>query len=263
MDLQIYQVDAFTTQLFAGNPAAVVPLAEWIDDALMQQIAAENNLSETAFFVPVGTTGNHWHIRWFTPDVEVPLCGHATLASAAVIQREFSPSSWPITLDSASGPLSIGVEGDDFVLDFPVNEAISVDMPVGLQEALGAEPEECLIASHFYLMTYPDEMAVRSLSPDFSKILSTTDNSIIVTAPGDSVDFVSRFFGPGVGINEDPVTGSAHCVLTPYWSKRLGKIQLKARQISKRGGEIRCELREDRVRLRGHTVFYMKGEITI
>ncbi len=263
MDLQIFQVDAFTTQLFAGNPAAVVPLAEWIDAALMQQIAAENNLSETAFFVPVGTVGNHWHIRWFTPDVEVPLCGHATLASAAVIRSEFSPSSWPITLDSASGPLTINVDGDEFVLDFPANEALSVDMPDGLQEALGAEAEECLSAGGFYLIALPDEMAVRSLSPDFSKILSITEDSIIVTAGGESVDFVSRFFGPGVGIDEDPVTGAAHCVLTPYWSKRLGKSQLTARQISQRGGELGCELRDDRVLLRGRAVFYLKGELTI
>ena len=263
MDLQIYQVDAFTRQLFAGNPAAVIPLDEWIDDSLMQQIAIENNLSETAFFVPMDTAGNHWHIRWFTPAVEVPLCGHATLASAAVIHREFSPSSWPIKLESASGQLSIDVDGDAFILDFPANEAVPGVIPEGLPEALGSEFEKCLTTEDYYLMTLPDETAVRTLSPDFSKIISITKDSIIVTAPGESVDFVSRFFGPGVGIDEDPVTGAAHCVLTPYWSKRLGKNKLRARQISDRGGELECELRDDRVLLRGHAVFYLKGELTV
>ena len=263
MALQIYQVDAFTTQMFAGNPAAVVPLTEWIDDALMQQIAAENNLAETAFFVPVDATGNHWHIRWFTPAVEVPLCGHATLATAAVIRREFSPSSWPIKLDSASGQLSVDVDGDAFILDFPANEAVPDGIPEGMAEALGTEVEECLVTPGFYLMILPDETAVQTLRPDFSKIVSLSKNNIIVTAPGQSVDFVSRFFAPGIGIDEDPVTGAAHCVLTPYWSKRLGKNILKARQISHRGGELGCELRDDRVLLRGHAVFYLKGELTV
>ena len=263
MALQIYQVDAFTTQIFAGNPAAVVPLTEWIDDALMQQIAAENNLAETAFFVPVDTTGNHWHIRWFTPAVEVPLCGHATLATAAVIRREFSPSSWPITLESASGQLNVDVDGDAFILNFPANEAVPGGIPEGMPEALGTEVEECLVTEGFYLMILPDRTAVQTISPDFSKIVSLSKNSIIVTAPGQSVDFVSRFFAPGIGIDEDPVTGAAHCVLTPYWSKRLGKNKLKAMQISHRGGELGCELRDDRVLLRGHAVFYLKGELTV
>ncbi len=263
MELQIYQVDAFTTNLFAGNPAAVVPLAEWIDDSLMQQIASENNLSETAFLVPKSNGGNHWHIRWFTPAVEVPLCGHATLASAAVIHREFSPSSWPIRLESASGQLAVNLDGDAFILDFPANEAVPGDMPGALPQALGDEFEECLSAKGFYLLTLTDEAAVRTLSPDFSKILSVTKDGIIVTARGDSVDFVSRFFHPGVGIDEDPVTGSAHCILTPYWSGRLGKEKLTARQISRRGGELGCELVGDRVMLRGHAAFYLKGELTV
>ena len=263
MELPIFQVDAFTTQLFAGNPAAVVPLEEWIDDSLMQQIATENKLSETAFFVPKNKAGDHWHIRWFTPAVEVPLCGHATLASAAVIHREFSPASWPIRLESASGQLTVDVDGDALVLDFPANEAVPGDMPEGLPEALGVQFEECLTTSGFYLLTLADEETVRALSPDFGKILSLTKDSIIVTAPGESVDLVSRFFGPGVGIDEDPVTGAAHCVLTPYWSKRLGKKKLTARQISRRGGELGCELRGDRVLLRGHAAFYLKGELTV
>ena len=263
MELQIYQVDAFTLDLFAGNPAAVVPLAEWIDDSLMQQIAIENNLSETAFLVPKNNGGDHWHIRWFTPAVEVPLCGHATLASAAVIHREFSPSSWPITLESASGELAVDLDGDAFILNFPANAAVPGDMPEALAQALGGEFEECLTAVGFYLLTLTDEAAVRTLSPDFSNILSLTKDGIIVTAPGDSVDFVSRFFGPGLGIDEDPVTGAAHCVLTPYWSNRLGKKKLRARQVSQRGGELGCELRGDRVLLRGHAAFYLKGELTI
>lgn len=263
MDLQIYQVDAFTTQLFAGNPAAVVPLDNWIDDSLMQHIAAENNLAETAFLVPVNDASNHWQIRWFTPAVEVPLCGHATLASAAVIQREFSPASWPIRLDSASGQLTVDVDGDAFVLDFPANEAVSGDPPEGLAEALGVKIAECLMTEGFYMLTVADETAVRALRPDFSKIVSLTKDSIIVTAPGDSVDFVSRFFGPGIGIDEDPVTGAAHCVLTPYWSKRLDKKQLKARQISHRGGNLGCELQGGRVLLRGHTTFYLEGKLTV
>jgi PhzF family phenazine biosynthesis protein len=263
MELRIYQVDAFTTELFAGNPAAVVPLAEWIDDSLMQQIAGENNLSETAFFVPQNNTGDHWQIRWFTPAVEVPLCGHATLASAAVIHQEFSPSSWPIRLDSASGQLSVDFDGDAFILDFPANKAVPGDIPQALADAVGGEFEECLITEGFYLLTLADEAAVRALSPDFSKILSLTKDSVIVTAPGDSVDFVSRFFGPGVGIDEDPVTGAAHCVLTPYWSDRLGREKLSARQISRRGGELECEQRADRVLLRGHAAFYLKGELTV
>jgi PhzF family phenazine biosynthesis protein len=261
--LRIYQVDAFTTQLFAGNPAAVVPLDDWIDDSLMQQIAAENNLAETAFFVPQNDSGDHWHIRWFTPAVEVPLCGHATLASAAVIHRDFSPASWPIRLESASGQLTVDVDGDAFVLDFPANEAAPCEVPDGLLEVLGIEVEECFSTEGFYLLVAADEAGVQAMSPDFGKIVSLTKDSIIVTAPGESADFVSRFFAPGLGIDEDPVTGAAHCVLTPYWAKRLNKKSFKARQISQRGGELDCELRDDRVLLRGHARFYLEGKLTV
>lgn len=263
MDLRIYQVDAFTRRLFAGNPAAVVPLDKWLDDSLMQRIAAENNLSETAFVVPLDDTDKRWHIRWFTPAVEVPLCGHATLASAAVIHQEFSPASWPIELESASGLLSIDVDGDAFVLDFPANEAVPATIPDGLAQALGIEVGECLFAKGFYLLTVADEAIVQTVTPDYRHIASVTGDSIIVTAPGDSIDFVSRFFAPGLGINEDPVTGAAHCVLTPYWSKRLNKNKLLARQISGRGGDVGCELRDDRVLLRGHAAFYLEGKITV
>jgi PhzF family phenazine biosynthesis protein len=263
MDLRIFQVDAFTKQLFAGNPAAVVPLEEWLDDTLLQHIAAENNLSETAFLVPLDDADNHWHIRWFTPAVEVPLCGHATLASAAVVLREYSPRSWPINLESASGPLRVDFDGDAFILDFPANEAQPAAFPEELVEALGARGEECFHVDGFYLLTVADEAGVRAIVPDFTRIASLTDDSIIVTAPGGTVDFVSRFFAPGLGIDEDPVTGAAHCVLTPYWSKRLNKKQLQARQVSKRGGDVGCELRGERVLLRGHAVFFLDGTMTV
>jgi len=263
MDLRIYQVDAFTRRIFAGNPAAVVPLRAWLEDSLMQHIAAENNCSETAFIVPLDDTDECWHIRWFTPHVEVPLCGHATLASAAIIRREFSPASWPIELQSASGPLSVDIDGDAFVLDFPANVPVPAAIPEGLEQALGTGVGECFSAKGFYLLTLADEKDVQMLNPEFRQIATLTDDSIIVTAPGDRVDFVSRFFAPGLGINEDPVTGAAHCVLTPYWSKRLSKKKLQARQISRRGGDIGCELRDDRVLLRGHTAFYLEGRLSV
>jgi len=263
MNLRIYQVDAFTSELFAGNPAAVVPLTEWLDDRLMQQIAAENNLAETAYFVPVSEQNDHWHIRWFTPAVEVPLCGHATLASAAVIRREFQPASWPISLESASGLLTVDIDDDAFILDFPTNEAAPAELPQDLSDALGTGALECFHVEGFFLLIVSDEATVRAISPDFSRIASLTDDSVIVTAPGDSVDFISRFFAPGIGINEDPVTGAAHCLLTPYWSKRLNKKQLRARQISSRGGDVGCEIRDDRVRLRGQATFYLEGNITV
>jgi PhzF family phenazine biosynthesis protein len=263
MGFRLYQVDAFTTQLFAGNPAAVVPLDDWLDDSLMQRIAAENNLSETAFIVPLDDTERRWFIRWFTPVAEVPLCGHATLASAAVINREFSPASWPVELESASGPLTVDVDGDAFILDFPANESVPARIPEGLEQALGIGIDACQYTTGFYLLTVEDEECVRTLNPDFTLLASLIDDSIIVTAPGDSVDFVSRFFAPGLGINEDPVTGAAHCVLTPYWSKRLNKKQFQARQISRRGGDIGCELQDDRVLLRGHVVFYLEGRMTV
>lgn len=263
MDLRIYQVDAFTERPFAGNPAAVVPLNEWLDDTLMQQIAAENNLSETAFILPLNDACDHWHIRWFTPAVEVPLCGHATLASAAVIRREMSPASWPISFESASGLLTVDVDGEAFIVDFPINEAQSADIPEELANALGAEVEEGFHTAGFYLLSLADETAVQTLRPDFNQLAALSDDGVIVTAPGDSADFVSRFFAPGIGINEDPVTGAAHCVLAPYWSKRLGKNDLQARQVSERGGDVGCVLRDDRVLLRGHAVFYLDGKLTV
>ena len=261
MDLRIYQVAAFTEQMFGGNPAAVVPLETWLDDSLMQKIAAENNLSETAFFVPVAD--DEWHIRWFTPTVEVPLCGHATLASAAVIHTKLGQNRWPITLQSASGPLQVDHDDGTFVLDLPSNPPLRTDMPEGFSAALGAEIGEGFIARDIYMVTLPDERSVAELKPDFAALADLIDHGVIATAAGDQVDFVSRFFAPAIGIDEDPVTGAAHCVLTPYWSGKLQKRRLQARQISSRVGHIVCEARGDRVLLSGQARFFLDGTIAV
>ena len=261
MDLRIFQVAAFTDQSFGGNPAAVIPLDEWIDDSLMQKIAAENNLSETAFFVPL--SDGEWHIRWFTPAVEVPLCGHATLASAAVIDAKLEHEDWPITLQSASGPLSVDKDGDAYVLDLPANKPQAVDLPAGFETALGAAVSEAHIGGDIYLVVLPDEASVAALQPDFAALGTMIEHGVIATAKGDEVDFVSRFFAPGLGIDEDPVTGAAHCVLTPFWSERLGKKKMEARQISSRVGLLECEDLGERVKLRGYAVFFLAGVIEI
>lgn len=261
MQLQIYQVAAFTDAQFGGNPAAVVPLDAWLDDALMQKIAAENNLSETAFFVPVAE--GEWHIRWFTPAVEVPLCGHATLASSAVIRERMKHEQWPIRLQSASGNLAVDWDGESYILDFPVNKPQPIELPEGFEAALGHEALESYIGGDIYMLLLPDEAAVAALRPDFAELAKRTKHGVIATAAGDSVDFVSRFFAPSLGIDEDPVTGAAHCMLTPYWSARLGKKELNARQISSRVGVVGCVDRGDRVGLRGRAVFFMDGRISV
>lgn len=261
MQLPIYQVAAFTDSQFGGNPAAVVPLAEWLGDALMQKIAAENNLSETAFFVPLADS--EWHIRWFTPIVEVPLCGHATLASAAVINERLHHDSWPIVLQSASGALVVDRDGDSYVLDFPASRPVPTELPQGFEAALGHAAQESYMAGDIYMIVLPEETAVAALRPDFKALAGLTKHGVIATAAGESVDFVSRFFAPSLGIDEDPVTGAAHCVLTPYWSERLSSKKLVARQISSRSGIIGCEDRGDRVLLRGQAVFFLDGRITV
>lgn len=261
MQLQIYQVAAFTDAQFGGNPAAVVPLGEWIDDSLMQKIAAENNLSETAFFVPV--SDGEWHIRWFTPAVEVPLCGHATLASAAVIRERLKHAHWPIRLQSASGLLTVGLDGEYYVLDFPASIPVATRLADGIEEALGHEALESYVGDDILMVVLPDEAAVASLRPDFAALARLTVHGVIATAAGEKVDFVSRFFAPALGIDEDPVTGAAHCLLTPYWSGRLGKKAMDARQISSRAGVIGCVARGDRVSLRGGAVFFMDGKISV
>lgn len=261
MEFDIYQVSAFTSKSLGGNPAAVVPLESWIDDAAMQGIAAENNLSETAFFVPCGDS--EWEIRWFTPRIEVSLCGHATLASAAVIHSRLGHRNWPITLHSASGPLEVDVEGDTYILDFPASVPEAIETPAGLDAALGTTVIEYLRGGEMTMAVLQDENAVAAVRPDFAALARIAAFGLIVTAPGDSVDFVSRFFAPAIGIDEDPVTGSAHCVSTPYWSKKLGKSALTAKQISSRVGDLYCEDHGDRIRIHGSAVFYLSGRISI
>ena len=262
MKLPLYQVDAFTDRAFGGNPAAVVPLESWLDAELMQNIACENNLAETAFFVP-GAAADHWELRWFTPATEVPLCGHATLASAAVIRDQLGHDSWPITFESASGPLVVERDGDALILDFPANTPAPAATPDGLAEALGSAVPETLSATGFLVAVFADAATVACLEPDFARLVELGGQGVIATAPGDDVDFVSRFFAPAIGIDEDPVTGAAHCVLTPYWSARLEKHRLEAVQLSRRRGYLGCELAGERVRLRGHSVFYLGGEISV
>ncbi len=259
MKLRLYQIDAFTARPFSGNPAAVCPLDTWIDDAAMQDIAAENNLSETAFFVK---KGDGYDLRWFTPTVEVDLCGHATLASAFVIMEYIKPSSTNVTFWTKSGELRVKRENDLFVMDFPSQPPVPSDIPGDLAAGLDIQPREVL-KSEDYLVILEGEDDVRDCAPDFERLKRLDLRGVIVTAPGRNVDFVSRFFGPGVGINEDPVTGSSHCTLIPYWSKRLGKKKLHALQVSERGGELFCEMQGDRVLIAGKCALYMKGTISL
>jgi len=255
-----YQVDAFTSAVFGGNPAGVCPLDEWLDDLLLQSIAAENNLSETAFFVP---RGDHYELRWFTPRVEVDLCGHATLASAHVIFEQLDPESERVVFESQSGRLAVSRRADLLALDFPSRPPAALAAATeDIAVRLGAPPAE-LRASRDLLAVFADEDAVAGLKPDIPALGELDYLGIIVTAPGRRSDFVSRFFAPRAGIDEDPVTGSAHCTLIPYWSERLGKKQLHALQVSTRGGELFCEDRGERVSIAGRAVTYLEGEIRL
>jgi predicted PhzF superfamily epimerase YddE/YHI9 len=259
--LPLYWVDAFADQPFHGNPAAVVPLAAWPADALMQQIAFENGLAETAFFVRTGP--DRFHLRWFTPALEVDLCGHATLAAAFTLFTQLNQTGDTISFDSRSGPLTVSrLPGHRFELDFPSRPAQVGVVPSALGPALGAQPE-AVAQARDTLCVFPRAEDVRALQPDFAALAQFDTFAFIATAPGDDCDFVSRFFAPRAGINEDPVTGSAHCTLIPYWAQRLGKTRLHARQVSARGGELFCELRGDRVGIAGHAVLYLRGEIEI
>lgn len=260
MKIPLHQVDAFTDALFAGNPAAVCPLDAWLPAALMQDIAAENALSETAFVVPEGTA---FAIRWFTPAREVDLCGHATLASAWVLFERLGVPGDRLVFSSRSGPLPVRREGDAIVLDFPADRVRPVALDEALVAALGARPR-ALHAGRYDLAVLDDEAAVRALAPDM-RALAARGRHVCVTAPGDApdVDVVSRFFAPAAGIDEDPVTGSAHCLLTPYWSERLGRRELRARQASRRGGALLCRDRGDRVELVGRVVPYLEGTLTV
>ena len=257
MRVPIYQVDAFTNRRFAGNPAAVCPLESWLPDATLQVIAAENNLAETAFVVP---QGEEYSLRWFTPKVEVDLCGHATLATAFVLRKMLGRQEEELRFQTRSGLLTVTAAGEALTLDFPALPPIPTDPPVWLPAALGGEPQGFWRATD-YLALYPDEAAIRALQPDLRALASVEARGVIVTAPGEECDFVSRFFAPGAGIDEDPVTGSAHCTLTPFWSERLGKNPLLARQISLRGGELHCRLAGDRILITGEAVLYLEGQI--
>jgi PhzF family phenazine biosynthesis protein len=258
MDIPLYQVDAFTPRVFAGNPAAVCPLERWLDDSALQAIALENNLSETAFFVPDEQGG--YHLRWFTPAVEVDLCGHATLASAYVLMNYLDPSRTEVCFRSRSGELRVTREGDLYALDFPSRPPSRVEPPQELIEALGVEPESVWMARD-YMAVFRDEQRVRAMAPDMTKLAAMDVFAVIVTARGSDVDFVSRFFAPGRGVPEDPVTGSAHCTLIPYWSGVLGKKSMIARQMSARGGELFCEDRGDRVKIAGAAALFATGTI--
>jgi len=259
--LPVYQIDAFSDQIFGGNPAAVCPLENWLDEGVMQAIAAENNLSETAFFAPVGDAADgRFGLRWFTPKVEVDLCGHATLASSFLIMSRLHPELDNISFETKSGRLDVSREGDRLVLDFPARVPSSAAVPAGFADAIGAEPV-AFLKSVKNLAVYKSATDVFAIDPDFPYVANLDGDGLIVTAPGDDCDFVSRYFAPHAGINEDPVTGSAHCTLTPYWAERLGKNNLRARQVSERGGELLCELAGDRVRMAGCAVLYMEGVI--
>lgn len=260
MNLTIYQVDAFASEVFKGNPAAVCPLESWIDAELMQKIALENNLAETAFFVKKNDV---YEIRWFTPVYEIDLCGHATLASAFVIFEILKSESEIVKFHShKSGELAVEKKDDLLILDFPSRPVQKTELPEGLIEAIGRTPKEVFKARDYFLV-YENEQEISDIKPNFNKLLEVGGHGFIVTAKGETADFVSRFFAPEVGVFEDPVTGSAHCNLIPFWAERFGKTELFAKQISARGGELFCKLEGDRVKIGGNAVLYLKGEIYI
>lgn len=266
--IPIYQVDAFTDQLFGGNPAAVCPLDTALPEDMMQSIAFENNLSETAYLVK-RETGNY-DLRWFTPTSEIDLCGHATLASAWVVFNRLETSLSSVRFQTKSGELEVVRDGDQFRLNFPARPASMCDVPAGFAKALGKSPVEFWRASK-NMAVFETAEQVLSISPDFDFIKTLEGDGLIITAPGGSADnlqghncdFVSRYFAPHVGIDEDPVTGSAHCTLVPYWADRLGKSDLHARQISIRGGNLYCKLVGDRVSMAGYGILFMEGQIRI
>ena len=259
MRIPLYQVDAFTSRVFGGNPAAVCPLEDWLDDATLQAIAAENNLSETAFFTMDGEVAR---LRWFTPACEVDLCGHATLASAFVISELLEPGRREMRFQTQSGELAVTRNGEMYTLDFPARKPRRIEASEDLVRALGDPPRE-VWSSNDCMAVYGSEDEVRSLAPDMAAVARLDTFAVIVTAPGNDVDFVSRFFAPAKGIPEDPVTGRAHCTLIPYWAEVLGKTKLTARQVSRRGGELWCELAGERVRISGRAVLYSKGELYV
>jgi PhzF family phenazine biosynthesis protein len=257
MKIPMYQVDAFAGSVFSGNPAAICPLDAWLPDAQMQSIAAENNLAETAFFV---RNGKGYKLRWFTPGVEVDLCGHATLASAFVILNDLTPGERSVSFETKSGTLTVTREGDLYSMDFPSRPPGPCEPVAGLVAALGGKPE-AVLAARDYFVVYGSEEELRAIKPDMQVLMNIDRFAVIATAPGREFDFVSRFFAPAKGVPEDPVTGSSHCSLIPYWSKRLGKKKLHAYQASPRGGELWCEDRGERVSISGKAVRFFEGTI--
>jgi len=262
MSLPVFHVDAFTARLFAGNPAAVCPLAEWLDDDLLRAVAAENNLSETAFFI---ARGDHYDLRWFTPRCEVKLCGHATLASAFVVLQILETGRDSVRFETRfSGALTVSRDGDLLAMDFPkLAPRACVDPPAALISGLGKAPAEVLQLEDNYFAVYEREEEVRSIRPNLRLLDKLHPAGVAITAPGEDADFVSRYFAPSYGIPEDPVTGSSHCSLAPYWAQRLGKTSLHARQVSERGGELCCEVKGERVVLKGSAVLTLRGELLI
>lgn len=259
MKLPLYQVDAFAGRIFTGNPAAVCPLERWLDDRLLQAIAAENNLAETAYFVP---TARGFHIRWFSPVREVDLCGHATLASAHVLFEILHHAGEAIVFESRSGDLVVSREGPLLTLDFPAHPPVECRPPEALLAGLNKRPS-LVLAADDYIAVYDDEQDVRSMRPNLAALETLDRRGVAVTAPGRECDIVARFFAPKYGIPEDPVTGSLYTQLVPYWSGRLGRKVLRARQLSARGGDIHCELKGERVFISGRAVTYLTGEIIV
>jgi PhzF family phenazine biosynthesis protein len=258
--MDIYQVDAFTNKVFKGNPAAVCPLEKWISADLMQAIAEENNLSETVFFVK---NGNSFDIKWFTPTCEMDLCGHATLAAAHIIFSELNYKEKQLTFNSKSGKLTVTKEADWYTLNFPSEEISAIETPELLKQALNVPVLKSFKGKGKLLAELENETVIKNLAPTFNLLAQIAANMIIVTSKGDHVDFVSRVFAPNLGINEDPVTGSAHTLLIPYWAKKLHKTNLVAVQLSKRTGYLKCEYLDDRVEMSGQAVTYLKGQLII
>ncbi len=259
MRLKQYQVDAFASRVFEGNPAAVCPLEHWLDDSLMQSIAEENNLAETAFFVP---DGENFHIRWFTPKAEVALCGHATLASAFVLLNELDYMGKSITFNSLSGPLTVHREESRFFMDFPNEMPVPCDTPAGLDQALGCDIEACYLGGDL-IVELASQALVEAVQPNLAMLAEVDARGVIVTSQSSDYDFVNRCFFPVLGIDEDPVTGSAYTQLAPLWAQRLGRQSLTAKQVSPRGGEVFCHVDGDRVGIAGHARLFMRGEIVV
>jgi len=261
-EIPIYQIDAFASRVFAGNPAAVCPLDAWLPDDVLQAVAEENNLAETAYLLT--RDDGDYDLRWFTPTVEVDLCGHATLASAYVIDKHLEPGRGHVRFHTRGGTLEVVREGDTYALDFPSHPPapVSPDVAQAVAEALGGPPLEVHKAKKF-LALLADQAAVLAAQPDLQRVTGLLGDGLIITAPGEECDFVSRYFAPHAGIPEDPVTGSAHCSLTPFWARRLDKAKLTARQVSRRGGELAVEDRGERVKIAGRCAPYMTGRISL